>query len=124
MTVKDEQLLALERQIKRAIRDAVNRASRKPFYWGGLAGYRQLLAIADALRCLVDASLASAYLCQCLQQVERALHKNRALAQDLTQAHLWLRRIAAVLHYRLPAQSESHTPSSTAVADCGFRNTE
>ena len=33
-----------------AIRDAVNRPSRKPFCWGGLKGYEQLQAVAQALR--------------------------------------------------------------------------
>jgi hypothetical protein len=28
-----------------AIRDVVNRSTRKPFSWGGLAGYQQLEAI-------------------------------------------------------------------------------
>lgn len=41
--------MQVEVQIRMAIRDAVNRASRKPFYWGGLVGYRQLEAIAQAL---------------------------------------------------------------------------
>jgi hypothetical protein len=41
--------MKMETQLRMAIRDAVNRASRKPFYWGGLVGYRQLEAIAQAL---------------------------------------------------------------------------
>jgi len=32
-----------------AIRDAVNRATRKPFYWGGLKATHQLESIAQAL---------------------------------------------------------------------------
>jgi len=32
-----------------AIRDAVNRSSRKPFHWGGLAAIKQLAAIAQTL---------------------------------------------------------------------------
>jgi hypothetical protein len=42
--------MKIEREVRNAIRDAVNRASRKPFYWGGLKGYQQLEAIADGLR--------------------------------------------------------------------------
>ena len=40
----------LEAQIRVAVRDAVNRKSRKPFYWGGLKGYEQLEAVAQVLR--------------------------------------------------------------------------
>ena len=39
----------METQIRIAIRDAVNRSTRKPFVWGGLAGYQQLEAIDQAL---------------------------------------------------------------------------
>ena len=42
--------MELEAQIRVAIRDAVNRRSRKPFYWGGLRGYDQLHDIAQVLR--------------------------------------------------------------------------
>ena len=111
--------MALERQLKQAVRDAVNRPSRKPFAWGGLAGYRQLSAIADGVRQLVDETPETRYLCQLLSQVERALKHYRALAQDLEAAHSWLRRIAAVLHYRLPAEktwSEPLTSESVAQA--------
>ena len=41
--------MEIEAQVRVAIRDAVNRPSRKPFYWGGLKGYEQLEAIAQAL---------------------------------------------------------------------------
>jgi len=41
-------LIALEQRVRRAIRDAVNRTSRKPFAWGGGAGYDQLYAISPA----------------------------------------------------------------------------
>ena len=41
-------LIKIEAQVRTAIRDAVNRKSRKPFYWGGLKGYEQLEAIAQA----------------------------------------------------------------------------
>ena len=41
--------MEIEGQVRVAIRDALNRKSRKPFYWGGLKGYEQLEAIAQAL---------------------------------------------------------------------------
>lgn len=109
--------MALEQQFKQAIRDAVNRPSRKPYSWGGLAGYRQLFAIADGIRQLVDETPATDFLRRLLSQVERALENYRALAQDLTAAHDWLRRIAAVLHYRHPAnKAPTEELSSESVA--------
>jgi hypothetical protein len=117
LSVRDNELVALERQFKQAIRDAVNRPSRKPFAWGGLAGYRQLSAIADGIRQLVDATPETRYLRRLLSQVERALENYRALANDLAAAHSWLRRVAAVLHYRHPADdttSEGTTSQSVA----------
>ncbi len=98
---RDGQLVALEQQLKQAIRDAMNRprleGNRKPFSWGGLAGYRQLAASADGMRQLVDETPETRYLCRLLSQVERALENYRALAQDLAAAHEWLRQVAAVL---------------------------
>ena len=46
---RDQELIEIEAQVRVAIRDTVNRKSRKPFYWGGLKGYEQLEAIAQAL---------------------------------------------------------------------------
>lgn len=115
--MRDIQLVALERQFKQAIRDAVNRPSRKPFAWGGLAGYRQLSAIAHGMRQLVDATPETRYLRRLLAQVERALEDYRPLAADLAAAHDWLRRVAAVLHYRHPADdTTSEGPTSQSVA--------
>jgi hypothetical protein len=76
----------------------VNRGSRKPFHWGGLRGYQQLASIAEALR-RVPQDPAAAYLHRLATQVERAVEKNRWLAQDLAQAHHWLMRIAQCLRY-------------------------
>jgi hypothetical protein len=42
----------IEKQVRMSIQDAVNRTSRKPFHWGGLDGYAQLQAIAQALHTL------------------------------------------------------------------------
>jgi len=117
LSARDNRLVALERQFRQAIRDAVNRPSRKPFSWGGLAGYRQLCAIADGIRQLVDATPDTRYLRRLLSQVERALENYRALANDLAAAHSWLRRVAVVLHYRHPtdeASSEELTSQSVA----------
>jgi hypothetical protein len=92
-------LIALEKQARQAIRDAVNHNSRKPFYWGGLSGYQQLGAIAQALESLTEAVDETGYFKRLLSQVNRALVKNRKDARNLAEAHQWLRQIAGCLHY-------------------------
>ena len=117
MSERDNQLVALERQFKQAIRATANRSSRKPFSWGGLAGYRQLSAIADGIRQLVDTTPETRYLRRLLSQVERALDNYQALAEDLAATHDWLRQVCAVLYYRHPAdEASSEEPSSQSVA--------
>jgi len=96
---RDETLITLEQQIRASIRDAVNRRSRKPFYWGGLKGYEQLQAIAQVLNDVQDDEPETAYLRRLAMQVNRVVDKNRTLAQDLQEAHIWLRRIAQCLRY-------------------------
>jgi len=44
----------IEGQVHSALRDAVNLASRKPMYWGGLAGYQQMEAIGQACHQVAD----------------------------------------------------------------------
>lgn len=46
---RDPVLIEIETQVRRAIRDALNRSSRKPFAWGGLSGYEQLKAVVHGL---------------------------------------------------------------------------
>jgi hypothetical protein len=46
--------------------------------------------------------------------VERALENYRPLAADLAAAHGWLRQVAAVLHYRHPADEASSEELSSA----------
>jgi hypothetical protein len=94
-----------------AIRDAVNRNARKPFYWGGLAGYQQLEAIDQALSQLTRMDPQSTYFQQLAKQVRRALDKNRTLAKNVQEAHQWLRQIAAVLRY--PPKSCADGPLSS-----------
>jgi hypothetical protein len=98
-----------------AIRDAVNRSTRKPFYWGGLAGYQQLEAIDQALSQLITVDPASTYFRQLSKQVRRALDKNRTLANNVREAHHWLRQIAACLRYPLGSYPDE-TLSSQQVA--------
>jgi hypothetical protein len=105
---RDAELVGIEKQIRVSIRDAVNRTSRKPFHWGGLDGYEQLEAIAQALHTLPQEP-ETAYLRQLTPQVDRALEKNCALAQDVGEAHSWLARIGDCLHY--PSSTESDSDS-------------
>jgi hypothetical protein len=92
-------LIALEKQARQAIREAVNHNSRKPFHWGGLSGYQQLEAIAQALVTLPEAVDETSYFKRLLSQVNRALVKNRQDARNLAEAHHWLCQIAGCLHY-------------------------
>jgi len=110
---RDETLIALERQIRAGIRDAVNRKSRKPFDWGGLKGYEQLQAIAQVLNEVPDDGPETAYLRRLAMQVNRVVDKNRTQVQDLREAHCWLRRIAQCLRY--PADPEKPLPTSHQV---------
>jgi len=99
--------MKIEMDVRNAVRDAVNRASRKPFYWGGLKGYQQLEAIADALHRMIGASVENEFFQRLVLQVDRALAQNQSLAAELEQAHTWLRKVAACLHYPQTAYSEA-----------------
>ena len=94
-----------------AIRDAVNRSTRKPFAWGGLAGYRQLETIDQALTQLTNMDPQNAYFLQLSKQVKRALDKNRTLANNVKEAHHWLREVSACLRY--PPKSFADEPTNS-----------
>lgn len=106
-------MLEVEALIRTAIRDAVNRPSRKPFHWGGLTGYEQLEAIAQALRSEPLEGPETSYLQRLTMQVDRAVEKNRILAQDVGEAHIWLMRIAESLRYPPFSFSASDTSGVT-----------
>jgi hypothetical protein len=101
--------MAIEQHIRCAIRDAVNRSSRKPFTWGGLAGYEQLEAIAQALHQLPDEK-ETAYLRSVLPQLDRTLSVHAELAEDVRAAHTQLRTIAACLHYPADQATKASAP--------------
>ena len=92
-----------------SIRNAANRSSRKPFSWGGLAGYRQLEAISVALHELPLKQEGMEYFQQLVNQVDEALGRNRALADDISSAHDQLIRIAQCLGYPTPHNSPTGT---------------
>ena len=96
---RDAELLEIETGVRVAIRDALNRKSRKPFYWGGLRGYEQLAAISQALGEIAYAELETDYLRQLQKRVDQVLETYRINVEDLREAHTWLRRIAACLRY-------------------------
>lgn len=96
---RDTELMAIESQIRAAIRDCVNHASRKPWRWGGLSGYQQLETIGQILRSLPCREIDTDYLSVLSVWVDQALSNSHAVASDLEEAHKWLRRIAECLHY-------------------------
>jgi hypothetical protein len=108
-------LIAIETLFRQAIRDAVNRNSRKPFFWGGLRGYQQLEAVAQALHQVQEDYPESAYLRSLIPSVERVLAKNRLVASDLKLAHLGLCQIAMGLGYP-PKDPQNLTSSLVAQA--------
>ena len=92
--------MQLEGQLCAAIREAVNRGSRKPFLWGGLKGYEQLESIAQALENLPTPPLThDEYLDLLRSRVERVLTQNHTVAEDLKQAYQLLLAVARCLHY-------------------------
>lgn len=105
--------MAVEAQIRAAIRDCVNRTSRKPFQWGGLSGYQQLEAIGQILRSLPCRELDTDYLSLLSVWIDQALSNNLSVALDLAEAHKWLRRIAECLCY--PNNSNSTSDNVTDI---------
>ena len=91
--------MAIEKQVRVAIRDALNRKSRKPFFWGGLKGYEQLEAISKVLGEVPDDEPETGYLRHLKEKVERVVEAYRVNVKDLREAHTWLRRIADYLRY-------------------------
>ena len=57
----------------------------------------------------VPAAGETHYLHQLKRQVDRVVAQNRVTADDLGEAHTWLRRIAACLRYPSSAQPDSET---------------
>jgi hypothetical protein len=114
---RDKELIHIGKQIRQAIRDAVNRSSRKPFYWGGLAGYHQLQAIAQVVDRVTLSGEGSAYLRRLTQPVERVLEKNHTLAAELQQAHQWLERIARCLRYPASSGTKDKSEHNFQAAD-------
>jgi hypothetical protein len=69
-------------------------------------------AIGQCLQSVSSEQMETAYLQQLASQVERVLEGNRALAQDLQEAHDWLRQVADCLRY--PPNSYQEAPPVTS----------
>jgi hypothetical protein len=108
-----KKLLEIEGQFRLAIRDAVNRTTRKPFYWGGRKGYHQLENIAHALHTLPVTE--NAFFSRLIRQVDRTLENNRQLAETMDQTYTWFLRIAACLRYPPRAHVDMPIPTSSQV---------
>lgn len=91
--------MAIEAQIRAAIRDCVHHNSRKPFRWGGLSGYHQLEALGSILRSIPCREIDTDYLSLLSVWVDEVLRSSQTAASDLSETHNWLRRIAQCLHY-------------------------
>jgi hypothetical protein len=104
--------MVVESQIRTAIRDCVNRISRKPWRWGGLSGYQQLSAIGLILRSIPCREIDTDYLSLLSVWVDLAKSRHRSVASDLEETHNWLQRIAECLHY-----PEQTSPSTDFVTD-------
>jgi hypothetical protein len=103
--------MTLEIQLRAAIREAVNRGSRKPFLWGGLKGYEQLESIAQALKDLPTFWLTNnPYLDLLRSRVEWVLAKNHATAEDLKQAYQLLLAVTRCFHYPPPRSDHQADP--------------
>ena len=107
---RDQELIKIESQTRVAVRDAVNLKSRKPFCWGGLKGYEQFEAIGQALQSVSTDEPETDYLQYLRTRVERVVENNRVLAQDLREAHTWLRRVAGCLRYPPSSFPTAGTP--------------
>jgi len=105
-------LKEIEAQVRVAVRDAVNRKSRKPFNWGGLKGYEQLEAIAQALAEVPSDEPETGYLWRLKMQVDRVVQAYRVNVEGLREAHAWLKRITDCLRY--PPSDSTPEPSLTS----------
>lgn len=92
------------RYYRRAIRDALNRSSRKPFQCGGLRGYDQLVGIERHLQERRLRYGPDAYLDQLHERVQNALLSTASWADQVRQMHTYLTQVE---HYL----DQMHRPS-------------
>jgi hypothetical protein len=101
---------------RRAIRDALNRSSRKPFQCGGLRGYDQLVGVDLHLQERRRQRGPDAYLDQLHKRVQCALQSAASQADQVRQAHAFLKQVERYLaqaHGSGPNPDTSGTNVST-----------
>ena len=113
---REAKLRQLQLHNRQAIRDAVNRRSRKPLCRGELAGYQQLESVQQALSILPKSLDDGGYFQRLRLQVGRALENNHTEAHNLAEAHEWLCQIAECLHYPPDSFTDVPLPTSSQVA--------
>jgi hypothetical protein len=94
---------------RRAIRDALNRSSRKPLQCGGLQGYDQLLGISQHLSQRRLRSGPDPYLDQLHHDVQSALRATVSQAEGVRQARAFLTQVE---HYLAGVPRPSLEPNS------------
>jgi hypothetical protein len=82
---------------RRAIRDALNRSSRKPFQCGGLRGYDQLVGIERHLQQQCTRGKRDPYLNLLHQRVQSALASTVTQAEQVRQMHTFLTQVERYL---------------------------
>jgi hypothetical protein len=98
-----------------AVRDALNRSSRKPFQCGGLRGYDQLVGINRHLQERRMRHGPDAYLDQLHARVQSALRSTASQAEQVRQMHTFLTQVE---HYlaQVPRPSTKADSSETDVS--------
>jgi len=100
---------------RRAIRDALNRSSRKPYQCGGLRGYDQLVGIDLHLQKRRMQCGPDAYLAQLHERVQNALRSAASQADQVRQTQAFLvqvERYLAKAHCSGPKPDTSQTDAS------------
>jgi hypothetical protein len=105
---------------RHAIRDAVNRSSRKPFQCGGLRGYDQLVGIDLHLQERQMRHGPDPYLDQLHQRVQNALRSAASQADQVRQTHAFLVQVERYLvkaHCSTPKPDTAETNVSTSASE-------
>lgn len=104
-----------------AIQDALHRSRRKPFQCGGLQGYDQLVGIVAHVEQRRDMCVPDPYLNALETHLRGAIAVTRAQAEDVRQAHTFLRQVEHFLaHAPRPSwpvqeKTSAQTPNSSVV---------
>lgn len=108
---------------RRAIRDALNRSSRKPFQCGGLRGYEQLVGIERHLQQQRLRSGPDPYLHLLHDRVQRALTATATQAEQVRQMHTFLTQVERYLA-EVPRPSVRTDKRKTVVPALGSQDVQ